>query len=235
MNEHESSTATVLKREPSIKGKDLVGLRFGRLTVISFHEHRRLPSGACYRTWKCLCDCGKECVKDQINLIHGRTISCGCRAQETLKLRTTHGLASKKCQHRLYSTHEGMMGRCYSPTHVAFKDYGARGISVCVRWHDFASFVADMYGTFEEGLSLDRKDVNGNYCPENCKWSTSLEQANNRRCNRRIEIEGVTKTFSEWCRHFNCPPRRARGRLDLGWEPKRAFSTPLMRNQYAFA
>lgn len=225
MNESEqkSSTATVLKCEARTPGKNLVNRRFGRLVVLSFYEHRRLPSGKCYRTWLCACDCGKQVIKNQVDLEHNRTVSCGCRQQETLLLRTTHGMASKKSQHRLYSTHEGMMGRCYSSTHVAFKDYGARGIKVCERWHNFANFVADVFPGFHEGLSLDRKNVNGDYTPENCTWSTPLQQANNRRCNRYIEINGVTKTFSEWCRFGGVPHRRARGRLDLGWPPERAF------------
>lgn len=224
-NRKTSSTATQLKRSAPTQGKNLVGHQFGRLTVLAFHEHRRFPSGKCYRTWRCQCECGNKelIVIPQVNLEHGRTVSCGCRAKECLEMRTTHGMASKKSQHRLYSTHEGMMARCYSPTYVAFKDYGARGIKVCERWHNFANFVADVFPTFREGLTLDRKNVNGDYTPENCTWSTPREQANNRRCNRFIEINGVTKTFSEWCRFGGVPPRRARGRLDLGWPPERAF------------
>lgn len=233
---HKSPTATELKCEPRTKGKDLVGRRFTRLVVLAFFEHRRLPSGKCYRTWKCVCDCGNTHIANQVDLEHGRTVSCGCRKQETLLLRTTHGMASKKAQHALYATHEGIMARCNNPRYVSYKDYGGRGIRVCERWHNFANFVADMYPSFiadgRPGISVDRKDVNGDYCPENCRWATPREQSNNRRNCRYIVIDGVKKTFTEWCRHYNTPPRRARSRLDLGWDAKDAFSTPLVRNQY---
>lgn len=232
-NEQKSSTATPLKRVAPFQGKNLVGLQFGRLTVLSFYEHRRLPSGKCYRTWQCQCNCpeAKIIVTAQVNLEHGRTVSCGCRAKETLGLRTTHGMASKKSQHRLYSIHEGMMARCYSPKCSGYQGYGARGIKVCERWHNFANFVADMWPTFVEGLTLDREDVNGNYEPTNCKWATDMEQANNRRNNRYITIDGAENTFSEWCRIGGVPPRRARGRLDIGWPPERAFFEPKQKSR----
>lgn len=215
--------ATQLRRKPPIKGKELSGLRFGRLLVIRFYNHSRTPGGKCYRLWLCLCNCGKESIVPQGDLEHHRSTSCGCRSKECLSFRTKHGFSSSKSQHRLYSTHEGMMSRCNNPKSSGYYLYGARGIKVCDRWRSFVNFIEDMGPTWREGLTLDRKDVNGNYEPSNCKWSTDREQANNRRCNRYITILGITRTFSEWCRLQKVNHACARGRLNMGWSAERAF------------
>ncbi len=107
---------------------------------------------------------------------------------------TRHG----KSYSRVYSIWRGMMKRCDYPKSVSFYLYGGRGISVCGRWRDFSSFSADMGDPPSSIHTLDRVDSNGNYEPLNCRWATHKEQQRNRSNNRHIEIDGVTKTLSEW-------------------------------------
>jgi len=150
------------------KIKDLTGNSFGKLTVIS--RNGTSLHGAIL--WNCLCDCGTECVANGDSIKKGNTKSCGC-----LKY-TLNGESTRDGS--LYKSWRAMMRRCYEENHQAFHRYGARGIFVCERWHDYSNFAADL-GVRPEGLELDRKDNDGPYSPENCKWSTKSEQAYNRK------------------------------------------------------
>lgn len=98
-----------------------------------------------------------------------------------------------------YGSYKSMILRCESPNNASYANYGGRGISVCEEWHNPYVFGkwAEANG-FRKGLTLDRIDVNGNYCPSNCRWATKKEQANNRRDSLFITIDGVTKTLSQW-------------------------------------
>lgn len=109
----------------------------------------------------------------------------------------THGFTG----HYLYDTWLQMMRRCYSEDHPKYPTYGNRGITVCIRWHKVGNFIHDIethLGVKQDGQSLDRSDNNKNYELSNVKWSTSKEQGRNRRSNRLVEIDGVTKCLSEW-------------------------------------
>lgn len=110
--------------------------------------------------------------------------------------------------HPLYETYRGMIKRCYLKTHFHYKDYGGRGIKVCDRWlgkNGFDNFIEDM-GKKPSGYSLDRIDNGGDYCPENCRWATSIEQASNKRNNKIITYKGETHIAAEWSRILGIRP-----------------------------
>ena len=163
---------------------DLTGKRFGSVSVIERAEN----SARNEVMWRCRCDCGKEFTTRARSLRSGECTSCGCvrRAHSIAamaKANTKHGAAPHRGYTKLYNTWRRMKGRCNRPTATSYQYYGGRGISVCDAWqHDFQAFRdwALAHG-YREGLSIDRIDVNGNYCPENCRWITMAEQQRNKR------------------------------------------------------
>lgn len=132
---------------------------------------------------------------------------------ERLTEKQRHILQQKLCD---------MKRRCYNPEEKFYKDYGGRGIKVCDEWMDkkeghsnFQKWAVE--NGWEEGRSIDRIDVNGNYEPSNCRWATPEEQANNRRNNNYVTINGVTKTTSEWARQIGISQNAFTGRINSGW------------------
>lgn len=164
---------------------DLITQRFGFLTVIQISTVRGTDGSY---LWKCLCVCGKTCLVAGPRLRRGDKKSCGC-----MRHKYRHGLAGTRIQHTWYD----MMGRCYNPKYKNYHNYGGRGIFVCERWHNIKLFHQDM-GDPPEGLSLERMDNNGPYCPENCKWDTMKNQLRNQRRNHLVTAFGETKTMAEW-------------------------------------
>lgn len=205
--------------------EDLSGQAFGRLTVVQFEGKQGK-----HLTWKCKCACGKTSIVLGINLKSGHTSSCGCLREEmrpTLTL--THGMArSGKRRTSMYRSWAGMLQRCTNSNNDKFQHYGARGITVCARWlESFENFYADMGEPPTPKHSIDRKDVNGDYCPDNCKWSTQEEQCNNKRNNLLIEFNGQIKTIPRWSRETGICLMTLRNRiLELGWPVEKALTTP---------
>jgi hypothetical protein len=125
-----------------------------------------------------------------------------------------------------------MMQRCGNPNNPQFKDYGERGITVCERWKTFKNFLTDM-GVRPEGLTLDRKDNNKGYTPDNCKWSTKQEQQRNMRSNNVWELDGQRKTVAEWADQLGMKRHSLYMRVaSYGWTVRRALTTaPMLRGR----
>ncbi|TGT76145.1 MULTISPECIES: hypothetical protein [unclassified Mesorhizobium] len=158
----------------SKKAENMIGCRSGRLVVVG--EAERAPREA---RWLCRCDCGKEIAVRASKIKSGHTRSCGClKSEETSKRFLKHGHSAGGRISPTYQTWENMLHRCLYHT-----EYAGRGITVCERWKSFANFLADM-GERPKGLTIERKNNEGNYEPGNCKWATYSEQNSNQRTRR---------------------------------------------------
>ena len=155
----------------------------------------------------------------------GRHYSSWRRYGDPLKATPQHGHAGSNVS-RAYRCWHNMITRCTSPTNPNYPLYGGRGITIDPRWLDFTAFLADM-GEPPDGLTLERKDNNGNYEPSNCKWATPLEQGNNRRTNRMFLFQGAQRTLAELARIADMPYSTIRWRLTvLNWDVEQAVSLP---------
>jgi DNA-binding CsgD family transcriptional regulator len=150
----------------------MIGQTFQHLTVLACASNVGKR-----KAYECRCSCGAATVVTGTNLRSGKTKSCGClRSQNLRSILTTHGMS----QHPLYARWWSMHKRCYDTSHNRFYRYGARGITVCERWHSFASYLEDVLPSYREGLTLDRVDNDGHYGPDNFRWTSHRVQARNR-------------------------------------------------------
>ncbi len=178
---------------------DLTGRRFGRFLVLSRKESIKGCSA-----WKCQCDCGTIKTVRGPALRSGDIVSCGCYHRDN---HTKHGRRKNREDNksdRTYTSYISMKARVLNPNAHAYENYGGRGIKICESWLEggFEQFLADM-GERPDGKSLDRIDHNGDYCPENCRWSTPKEQAENRRSSVLVTFNGETKCISAWARELS--------------------------------
>lgn len=146
-------------------------------------------------------------------LKNGSSKSCGC-------VNVKHGYEGTK----VYKLWSHMKERCFSPKHKSYSDYGGRGITVCKEWLEAKPFIEwALENGYKEGLTLERKDFNANYSPNNCVFVTQKEQANNRRSNRLITISGETKTLTQWADLNELGNKTLRHRIEAGWPEKDWF------------
>lgn len=137
----------------------------------------------------------------------------------------------RKPQTREYRLWSRIKERCYRVKHQHYKSYGARGIRMCDRWLlSFAAFLQDM-GPIPEGGTIERIDVNGHYCPENCKWATNIEQQNNKRTNVKLTFNGKTQTAAQWARELGINRYRIYNRLNDGWSHEECLTSPVTANK----
>lgn len=182
---------------------DLTGQRFGRLTVLNIAHRKRDAQGDVRIFWLCKCDCGNTCIVRRSQLRSGSTKSCGCLSRELSSSRNkTHGLYGTK----IYKIWSGMKSRCRYSSCQDYKYYGGKGITYCEEWNDFTSFYEwAIENGYQDGLSLERINVKGNYEPSNCKWVTLREQRYNLTKSLKYTINEKTKCLAEWCEIYNVP------------------------------
>ena len=211
---------------------NLVGTVFGKLTILDDSLHSKT-----HRIAKCLCACGNETCQPLHAVVDGRVVSCGCHSRGLLGERSfKHGEARRDAVSVEFKTWAGMKKRCENPQATFYSHYGGRGIGVCDRWQEFSNFLSDMGKRPSPNHSLDRIDTNCNYEPENCRWATNIEQANNRRITPMVEYKGRTQSIADWARELGFRYWSLRNRLvNLGWSVDRALTTPavLGRNQFS--
>lgn len=197
----------------------LIGHTFGMYEVVARDKLRT-------QHYMCKCSCGNVKSVRRDHIFDGMIVSCGCYKDRNAGIRfSTHG----KSRHRLYGIHSHMMGRCYCETDKAYPSYGGRGIQVCDEWKsDFMSFYKwAVCAGYADGLSIDRIDNNGDYEPDNCRWTTARVQGNNKRNNRFLDHKGVRLTVSQWANRIGMDPKVLDNRLRRGWSIERALTQPL--------
>lgn len=200
--------------------KNLLGQRFGYLKVIA-RAGTTVGTATQCATWLCQCDCGKQVIRRSQYLrtkhrVHPR--SCGCHhGNETHKMSQT----------KQYSNYQNMLRRCHDSLDKDYKNYGARGIEVCKKWREsFENFWEDMGVGYSHGLTLDRIDNNGPYAPENCRWATLKQQANNTRYNVLIDTPTGQMTIAQAAETYGIKSITLRKRLKAGWPVRIALTTP---------
>ena len=200
---------------------DLTGKTFGLLSVI-----KRVENDGKYPQWLCRCECGNEKVIRGYNLAYNGATSCGC---QTLPSHHIHGYSHKE---KLYGIWKCMRQRCSDPNISRADSYVNKGIRVCEEWSDYTVFREwALSSGYKEGLSIDRKDNDGNYCPENCRWATRKEQMNNTSTNRKLTFRGETKTLSEWADIVDISYDTLKRRVYYGWSTERILTTPVKEHK----
>lgn len=207
----------------------MIGKRFGRLLVI---EEFGVDSRGEFQ-WVCRCDCGNVThpIKGSV-LRTGKSQSCGCLEKE---LKSARSSTHRKSQTRLYNIWSCMKGRCFSKGHPAFSSYGGRGIAVCDEWkNNFQAFYDwAMSNGYSDELTIDRIDVNGDYCPENCRWISISEQQHNKRCNVVIAFNGESHTLKQWSEITGINYKTLHQRYSKGKRDTKLFGESLDINELA--
>lgn len=208
------------KKGEYIPKNNLVGMKFGKLTVIEYVGYKTGKTGRLYHQWNCKCECGNTKIVTSTALATSHCQSCGCMPHTPKSLpQIKHHMADT----RLYNVWKSMKGRCYTKTNSAYHLYGARGITVCEEWrNDFSAFyewsIANGYKEVEDHskYTLDRIDVNGNYEPSNCRWVDMKTQCNNRRNNARYMYDGSLLTLRDISKRAGIDYKILKSRIDRG-------------------
>lgn len=196
-----------------VQGVDLTGKRFGNLVVVE-----KVKTGYSKYKWRCACDCGNEHLVKTYHLTNGDVLSCGCK-----HFKYGHGQSNT----RLYHIWCTMKARCNRKSSAKYNRYGGRGIRLCAEWQSFENFY--LWATangYEHTLSIDRIDNDGDYCPENCRWATVKQQANNTSRTKRITAFGQTHSVSEWSEITGIDAKLIYKRLHNGWSEESALTIP---------
>ena len=201
---------------------NLDGQRFGRLVAVRREKHSNYTA----TFYLCKCDCGCEKLIRAAALRAGRVLSCGCLLKDFIvKTKKTHGLTNSK----EYKAWNDMKNRCYNKKVRNYTRYGGRGIKVCERWlNSFENFFADVGTKPTPKHSIERRDNNQSYSPENCYWATLEEQANNKERSLRIVYQDRKATLAHWSRILNLNYKSTWNRIYKdGWSVEKAFATSI--------
>lgn len=203
------------------KYTDIKGKRFGRLVAI---EYLGLSN------WRCKCGCGAETVQEYYALHKGNVVSCGCYHKEVCSGKPAHNRTHNMRNSPEFNIWSMMKNRCTNSNCNRHQFYKDKGVVVCDRWlgkDGFIHFIEDMGLRPGPNYSIDRIDNDGIYSPENCRWATKKEQANNQSRNLILEYNGKSTTLALWCDELGLNYKRTWKRLKDGWSIERAFTEPV--------
>lgn len=204
---------------PTKRFKDLSGMVYGQLLVVSFSHYDNYGGSI----WLCRCvSCGSETTKKKYALVSGHSKSCGCKKRGLPQKDSNrlHGMSDTK----FYWIWSSMLYRCYGKNGRHYKDYGGRGIVVCDRWQLFQNFYEDMFYSYQEKLTIDRIDVNGNYEPLNCRWITIAEQNKNKRNSVYVVYNGEKIRLRDLSSKLGISFENTYRRIKNGWSVELAIS-----------
>lgn len=198
---------------------ELIGKKIGKLFVVEKTNEK--ASNGEYK-YKCICECGKEKNIRGSNLKNGNSKSCGC--YNVIK-RSKVSKGYRQNNLRLYNIYQNMKERCYNKNFKEYKHYGGRNIKICEEWQsDYRKFYEwSMNNGYNNNLTIDRINVDGDYEPKNCRWITRQEQAYNKRNSKYITYKGETKTLAEWSKELNMSQPKLRYRI-MNWDIEQAFN-----------
>lgn len=217
------------RRKQQERCLSLIGHKYGRLTVLDIAEPKIRPNGQRVPMLLCRCDCGKDVEVCSYELTGHKTISCGCYRSEA-----NHAATHRQTGTRLHRLWINMRQRCRDSHTKSYNNYGGRGIKVCGEWDSFERFKewAESEGWDErksgKEQSLDRIDVNGNYCPENCRFVSMKKQENNRRNTPMITYHGETLPIGEMASKYGLKRETLYDRIIMwGWTVEDAIEKPI--------
>lgn len=203
--------------------QEWIGKKFGRLTVIASVNITHTNGGHQWY-WRVKCDCGEERIARPQDLIKGHTKTCGCGRFDYIPPNKTHD----ESHTRLHNIWCGMNNRC-NPDNTSADRYGKRGITICDEWRDYEKFAQwARENGYQDNLTIERKDVNGNYCPENCTWIEFGKQARNRSTTHWVDFQGRRVSLAEACEIANLPYKQIFERIvKRHWPVELALTTPI--------
>lgn len=214
--------------------KKQIGQKYGKLTIIDiYYEKKELKNieyknhNQYYTYYKCLCDCGNIKVTKYIGTKNSID-NCGCEHKNKIPL-----TKERKIELKLREVFSNMKTRCYNSNSKSYKDYGGRGITICDEWlnsfHSFKEWAIN--NGYKQGLSIERKNVNGNYEPNNCTFTNNIVQSNNRTNNHFITWNNKTQTIADWERELGYCYNSLRNRINKGWTVEKAMSIPIKQKK----
>ena len=210
-----------IKPLPNKRIKNVIGEKYYELTVVGYIGNYNKSA-----KWLCRCDCGNYILAISPELKNGHIKSCGCRNLRVLLERNKnnkYGIKHGCSRDRIYKTYMSMIQRCYNKNNTGYKNYGERGIKICDEWLDKENGFLSFYNWaiqngYEETLTIERIDINGNYEPSNCTWITNQEQQNNKRTNVWINISGEVLNMRQWSKEVGINEKTIEHRKRSGWK-----------------